>query len=89
MILRMRSNGLKLWQERVSLNIRKHFFSERGMTHWHRLPREVVVSPSLHVFKNCGDVALRGLVSGHGGNGWWLDLGILEPFPNPSVSVFL
>jgi len=35
---------------------------------WHRLPREVVGSPSLEVFKNRGDVALRDVVSGHGGD---------------------
>ena len=39
------------------------------MRQWHRLPREVVGSLSLGVFKNCVDVALRDVVSGHGGGG--------------------
>ena len=34
-----------------------------------QLSREVVQSPSLEVFRNCGDVALRDVVSGHGGGG--------------------
>jgi len=38
--------------------------------HWHRLPREVVKLPSLEVFQNCVDLALRDMVSGHGGMGW-------------------
>ena len=39
-------------------------------------------SPSLEVFKNCGDVALRYMVSGHGGGGSGLDWMILEVFSN-------
>ena len=34
----------------------------------HRLPRKVVLSLSMKVFKNHGDVALRAVVSGHGGD---------------------
>ena len=65
---RMRGNGLKLHQERVRLGIRRHFFSGRAARHWHRLPGEVVRSPSLEVFQNCVDVALREAVSGRGGD---------------------
>jgi len=34
---------------------------------------EVVQSPSLEVFKNCGDVALSVVVNGIGGDGLGLD----------------
>ena len=57
-----------------------------------QLPREVVESLSLEVFKNRGDVAERHMVSGHGGDGLMVGLGglsVLEVFSNLNGSVIL
>jgi len=59
---RMSGDSLKLHQWRYRLDIRKNFFSERVLRYWYRLPREVVMSPSLEVFKECVDIALKNIV---------------------------
>ena len=55
-------HGLRLRQGRFRLDIRRKFFTQRVVTHWNRLPREVVDTPSLEALKARLDVALGSLV---------------------------
>ncbi|KFV88053.1 hypothetical protein N308_15421, partial [Struthio camelus australis] len=55
-------NGHKLKQRKFHLNLRKNFFTVRVTEHWNRLPRGVVESPSLEIFKTRLDAILGNLL---------------------------
>ena len=59
---RTRGNGFKLKQGRFRSDIRRKISIPRVVTHWNRLPKEVVDAPSLEAFKARLDVALGSLV---------------------------
>jgi len=59
---RTRGSGHKLKQGKFRLNMRKNFFPLRVTEPWHRLPRGVVDSPSLEIFKPHLDKVLCSLL---------------------------
>jgi len=56
------SNRHKLKHREFQLNTRKNFFTLRVKEHWNRLPREVVESPSLEIFRTCPEAVLCSLL---------------------------
>jgi len=59
---RTRGKGHKLKQRKFLLNMRKNCFTLRLTEHWNRLPRGVVESPSLEIFKTRLDKVLCSLL---------------------------
>jgi len=55
---RTRGNGHTLKHRRLPLNIKEYSLTVRVTESWHRLPREVVESPSLEIFKSHLDMIL-------------------------------
>lgn len=68
---RTRGHRLKLCQ----VNVSKKFFTERLIRHWSVLPREVLESLSLGVFKESLDLAVGAVVWL---TGWCLVIGWLQ-----------
>lgn len=56
-----RGSGHKLEHQVFLLNIKKHFCTVQVTDHWHRVPREIVVS-FLEIMRSCLDMVLDTLL---------------------------
>ena len=79
--IRTRGNGLKLHQGTFRLDIKDNFSSERAVMNWHRLPRKVVGSPSLDLFRAVGMWHWVMWALGMVGLGWGWAWGHERSFP--------
>jgi len=57
-----RNNGHNLKHSKFRLNMRKNFFHLWVTEHWNMLPREVVESPSLEIYKTRLDTVVCSLL---------------------------
>jgi len=71
---RTRGSGPSFHQGRTRLDIRKKLSSEREVSYYDRLSREVVESLTLEVFKKRADVAFMGPVYRYCGDRWMVEL---------------
>ena len=51
-----RSNGYKLYKYFSHLNCRKHFFTQRVINDWNSLPREIIETENIWIFKSKLDI---------------------------------
>ena len=51
----LRGHPLKLFKERVHLDVRKYFFTQRIINKWNELPEDVVNKNTVNGFKNALD----------------------------------
>jgi len=59
---RTRGNRHKLKHRKFRLDMRKNFLTLRVTEHWNRLPRDIMESPSLEIFKTRLDKVLCSLL---------------------------
>ena len=54
-----RSNGYKIYKKFCHLNCRKYFFSQRIINDWNSLPREIIESENIWIFKSKLDLYME------------------------------